>query len=71
MCDDYIEAIGDRGKTIEMCLNDEKRSKIEIGDEIEFTSTKTNEVLVCEIIKIYKCNDFEDLYKSHNKISIG
>lgn len=54
-----------------MCLNDEKRSKIEIGDEIEFTSTKTNEVLVCEIIKIYKCNDFEDLYKSHNKISIG
>lgn len=54
-----------------MRLNDEKRSKIEIGDEIEFTNTKNNEVLICEVINIYKYNDFKELYKNHNKISIG
>ena len=47
--------------TIEMRLNDEKRSKIEISDEIEFTNTETNEELICEVIKIYKYNSFEEL----------
>lgn len=68
---DSFEAIKDGWKTIEMRLNDEKRSKIEIGDEIEFTNTKNNEVLICEVINIYKYNDFKELYKNHNKISIG
>ena len=53
---DPFEAIKDGWKTIEMRLNDEKRSKIEIGDEIEFTNTETNEELICEVIKIYKYN---------------
>lgn len=69
--DDSFKAIKAGWKTIEMRLNDEKRSKIEIGDEIEFTNTKTNEVLICEVINIYKYNDFKELYKNHNKISIG
>lgn len=68
---DSFEAIKDGWKTIEMRLNNEKRSKIEIGDEIEFTNTGTNEVLICEVINIYKYNDFKELYKNHNKISIG
>ncbi len=68
---DPFEAIKDGWKTVEMRLNDEKRSKIEIGDEIEFTNTETYEVLICEVIKIYKYNSFEELYKNHNKISIG
>ena len=68
---DSFEAIKDGWKTIEMRLNDEKRSKIEIGDEIEFTNTETNEVLTCEVINIYKYSSFVELYKNHNKISIG
>ena len=60
---DSFEAIKDGWKTI--------RSKIEIGDEIEFTNTETNEEIICEVIKIYKYNSFEELYKNHNKISIG
>lgn len=68
---DSFEAIKDGWKTIEMRLNDEKRSKIKIGDEIEFTNTETNEELICEVIKIYKYNSFEELYKNHKKISIG
>ena len=70
---DSFEAIKDEWKTIEMRLNDEKRSKIQIGDEIEFTNTETNVVWIwiCEVINIYKYNDFKELYKNHNKISIG
>ena len=68
---DLFEAIKDGWKITEMRLNDEKRSKIEIGDEIEFTNTETNEVLICEVIKIYKYINFEELYQNHNKISIG
>lgn len=68
---DSFEAIKGGWKTIEMRLNDEKRSKIEIGDEIEFTNIETNEKLVCEVINIYKYNEFKELYKNHNKISIG
>ena len=38
---DYFGAIKDGWKTIEMRLNDGKRSKIKIGDEIEFTKYKS------------------------------
>ena len=68
---DSFEAIKDGWEITEMRLNDEKRSKIEIGDEIEFTNTETNEVLICEVIKNYKYINFEELYQNHNKISIG
>jgi len=54
-----------------MRLNDEKRSKIENGDEIDFTNTEANEVFICEVIKNYKYINFEELYQNHNKISIG
>lgn len=59
---DSFEAIKDGWEITEMRLNDEKRSKIEIGDEIEFTNTETNEVLICEVIKNYKYINFEELY---------
>ena len=52
-------------------LNDEKRSKIKVGDIIEFTNTTTLEILKVKVENIYKYNDFEQLYKKHNKISIG
>ena len=48
-----------------------KRSKIKVGDIIEFTNTTTLEILKVKVENIYKYNDFEQLYKKHNKISIG
>ena len=68
---DSFKAIKDGWKTIEMRLNDEKRSKIEIGDEIEFTNIKTNETLICKVTNLFKYNNFDELYNNHNKISIG
>ena len=46
---DLFEAIKDDWKTIEIRLNDEKRSQIKIGDEIEFTNIKINETLICKV----------------------
>ena len=62
--------IKNKTKTIEMRLCDDKRSLISIGDIIEFTNTRTNEVLQCIVVNLYKYDNFEELYKHHNKISI-
>lgn len=63
--------IKNKTKTIEMRLFDEKRSLISIGDTIEFTNTTTDEVIECTVINLYKYEDFHELYKHHDKISIG
>ena len=63
--------IKDKTKTIEMRLCDEKRSIIRIGDTIEFTNIKTNEICECVVTNLYKYESFNELYKHHNKISIG
>ena len=68
---DSFLAIKNKTKIIEMRLNDEKRSKIKIGDIIEFTNTMTSESLMVKVIKIYNYDSFEQLYKHHDKISIG
>ena len=69
--DESFQKIKDKSKTIEMRLCDEKRSLISIGDIIEFTNTKTNEILVCIVVNLYKYENFDELYKHHNKIAIG
>lgn len=69
--DESFEKIKNKTKTIEMRLCDEKRSLISIGDTIEFVNTKTNEIIVCAVINLYKYSDFYELYKHHDKISIG
>lgn len=66
-----FEKIKSKTKTIEMRLNDEKRSVIEIGDIIEFTDTSSGEKIRCGVINIFRYADFENLYRNHNKISIG
>ena len=68
---DSFEAIKGGWKTIEMRLNDEKRIKIKIGDEIEFTNVKTHELLICKVTNLFKYKNFEELYNNHNKTSIG
>lgn len=63
--------IKNKTKTIEMRLYDEKRALISIGDIIEFINTSTDESLKCIVINLYKYKNFEELYKNHNKITIG
>lgn len=69
--DDSFHAIKEGWKTVEMRLNDEKRSIINIGDIIEFSNTTTHEKMFCQVVDLYKYADFAELYKHHNKISIG
>ncbi len=64
-------AIKSGRKTIEMRLNDDKRKLLNVGDMVEFTDTKTGEKLVCEVVHLHRYASFEELYKNHNKISIG
>ena len=66
-----FDKIKNKTKTIEMRLCDEKRSIICIGDIIEFTNTKTKEICQCAVINLYKYKNFDELYKHHNKITIG
>ena len=69
--DDSFRAIKAGWKTIEMRLNDEKRAAIRVGDVIEFTDTSTQEKLSCRVTNIYRHADFAELYKNHDKLSIG
>lgn len=58
-------------KTIELRLNDEKRRKLKIGDNIEFFNTESGEAIVCEIINIYKFSSFNELYKALPLLKCG
>ena len=69
--DDSFQAIKEGWKTVEMRLNDEKRSAIHIDDFIEFTNTTTQEKMLCKVTNIYKYPDFAELYRNHSKLSIG
>lgn len=69
--DESFQKIKNKTKTIEMRLLDEKRATISIGDYIEFTNTSSNETLECIVTNLYKYANFEELYKHHNKITIG
>ena len=69
--DDSFRAINEGWKTVEMRLNDEKRSVINVGDVIEFTNTTTQEKMSCKVTNIYKYSNFVELYENHDKVSIG
>lgn len=58
-------------KTIELRLNDEKRQKIKIGDEIEFVNTKSGATLRREVAALYHFKNFEELYRSLPLILCG
>lgn len=58
-------------KTVELRLNDEKRSILKIGDTIEFTNRSTDEKIVVDIVGLKKYKSFEELYKHFNKIEMG
>lgn len=66
-----FKSIKEGTKTIELRLNDEKRSLLKVGDEIEFTNRDTNEKLSVDIINLYKYPSFEELYKHFDKVEMG
>ena len=58
-------------KDIEMRLYDEKRRKINIGDEIEFTNNVTGEKVTVVVVNIHVFETFDEMYLSFNKIRLG
>lgn len=66
-----FKAISIGKKTIEMRLYDEKRSKINIGDEIEFENIDTHQKIKCEVINLTRYKDFFELYSNFYKTTIG
>ncbi len=66
-----FNSIKNNTKTVEMRLNDEKRSLIRVNDLLEFTNNETNEKLLVKVIDIKSYKDFSLLYKEYNKIEIG
>ena len=58
-------------KTVEMRLYDEKRSKISVGDQIEFENTNTHLKIYCLVMKISRFKDFFELYSNFDKKDLG
>ena len=69
--DGPFKCIQNKTKTIELRLLDEKRSLIKENDLIEFTNRVTKEKLTVRVIKLHKYLSFEELYKHHDKVSMG
>lgn|SRR5574344_456586 len=66
-----FELIKSGSKTVELRLNDEKRSLLKVNDIIEFINRKNNESLKTRIIKLHKYSSFEQLYNHFDKEKIG
>lgn len=58
-------------KTIELRLNDEKRKLIKNGDKICFTNRSTGEIIMTQVIGLHIYNNFIELYKHFDKLSLG
>lgn len=67
----YFEKIKNGTKTIEVRLNDEKRRELKVGDTITFDNRKTGEKLDVRVKNLYIYKNFEELYKHHDKMSMG
>ena len=66
-----FNAIKSGTKTIEMRLNDGKRSSIKIDDVIVFTNILTGDKIKTKVENLYKYKTFKELYDNHDKVSIG
>jgi len=58
-------------KTIELRLNDEKRQLLNVGDILEFTNRQDDEKLCTKIIGLHHYDNFIELYKHFDKVSMG
>lgn len=66
-----FESIKNGTKTIELRLNDEKRQLIKKNDIIQFENRVTLEKIKVKVLKLHKYNNFEELYRHFDKISLG
>ncbi len=66
-----FELIKNGTKTIELRLNDEKRSIIKENDIILFENRTNGEIIKTKVIKLHRYNSFEELYKHFDKVSLG
>lgn len=64
-------SIKDGTKTIEVRLNDVKRSQLQIGDEIIFTDLLTHEKLTTNVIKLETFSTFKELFEKYSGKVIG
>ena len=67
---DPFNRIKDGTKSIELRLNDKKRQQLKENDLIEFTNRTTLEVIIVEVVKLFKYSNFDELYKYFDKISM-
>ena len=67
-----FQKIKDGTKTIELRLFDEKRQKLQLGDEIEFTNTENpDDKLLAKVVGLLRYKSFEDLYKDYSPEATG
>ena len=67
-----FEMIKSGRKIYEMRLLDEKRSKIKIGDEIEFSLyDNQDEKLLVTVVDVLKYRSFTDLYADLSPLELG
>lgn len=66
-----FESIKSGSKTIEMRLYDERRKTLQVGDTILFTNNSTSEQMLAKIVSLQVFDNFEDLYRHFDKVSIG
>lgn len=67
-----FEKIKNKTKTIEMRLNDEKRSKIKKGDIVVFLLQEDiGQSIKTRVKELYKFKDFDSLYEKLDKTKIG
>ncbi len=67
-----FSCIANGTKTIELRLNDKKRSLINVGDKIHFTNTEdNNKTLLVKVVALHSFKNFTELYKGLNLLKCG
>lgn len=67
-----FELISSGQKTIELRLNDEKRQRIKISDEIIFTKTENSkQKITAVVVDLHKFNSFVELYNTLPLLKCG
>ena len=60
-----FEAIANGDKTFELRLYDEKRRKVKVGDEIEFSEfSGSGRKILTEVVGMHRFPDFKTLYQT-------
>ena len=69
--DNPFNSIKNGTKTVELRLYDEKRRLLNEKDTIEFTNLVTGETLLVEVLELCIYDNFEELFKHFDNVSMG